>query len=82
MNEILEYHFAAPDKIDLCEELKAVLEQDLEAAARFCEFTPGRQRGLAYYVNSAKRVETRVRRALEVVHKLKSRTLRMDIRGE
>jgi len=68
-----------PDTIDLGEEFKAALDLDTEAAARFNEFTPGQQRSLAHYVTSAKRVETRISRALELVHKLKTRTLWNDI---
>lgn len=71
-----------PDTIDLGEEFRAALDQNAEATARFNEFTPGRQRGLAYYVTNAKRIETRVSRALEIVHKLRTRTLWSDIHGD
>jgi hypothetical protein len=67
-----------PDRIDLGEEFEAVLEQDEEAAARFYGFTPGKQRSLAYYVTSAKREETRIKRALELAHKIRTRTLYGD----
>ena len=48
------------------------------AAARFASLTPGRQRSLAYYVDSAKRDATRIRRALDLAHKLKTHTLYGD----
>ena len=68
-----------PDSIDLGEELTVVLEQDEQAAARFDSMSPGRRRSLAYYVTSAKRVDTRIRRALDLAHKLKTRTLHGDL---
>jgi len=70
-----------PDHIELGDELTAVLEQDEEAAARFFSFTPGRQRSYAYYVTSAKRVETRLKRAMELAHKLRTHTLYGDLHG-
>jgi hypothetical protein len=68
-----------PDRVTLGEELEAVLAQDEEAAARFFEMTPGRQRSLAYYVTSAKRTETRIKRALALAHKLRTHTLYADL---
>jgi hypothetical protein len=70
-----------PDHIELGDELTAVLDQDEEAAARFYGFTPGRQRSYAYYVTSAKRVETRLKRAMELAHKLRTHTLYDDLEG-
>jgi uncharacterized protein YdeI (YjbR/CyaY-like superfamily) len=58
------------------------LEQDEEAAARFYAMTRGRQRSLASYVTSAKREETRVKRAVELAHKLRTRTLYGDLHPE
>lgn len=71
-----------PDAVDLGEELAAVLEQDEAAAARFASLTPGRQRSLAHYVTSARRAETRISRALELAHKLKTHTLYGDRRRD
>jgi hypothetical protein len=67
-----------PDTIELCEEFRAALEQDAEAAERFYAFPPSKQRGIAYYVDSARRVETRVLRALEMARKLRTFTLYGD----
>lgn len=67
-----------PNMIDMGEEFTEVLEMDEEAAARFYGMTPGKQRSLAYYVTSAKREETRIKRALELAHKLKTYTLYGD----
>lgn len=69
-----------PDHVDLGE-LAAALEADPEAKARFDTFTPGKQRGLAHYVTSAKRPETRESRAEEIAHKLRTHTLYGDIHG-
>ena len=71
-----------PDRVDLGEEFEAVLEQDEEAAERFSGMTRGRQRSLAYYVNSARRTETRIRRALALAHKLRTQTLYGDLYPE
>jgi len=68
-----------PDAVDLGEEFEAVLDQDAAAAKRFFSFTPGMQRSLAYYVTSAKREETRIKRALELAHKIKNRQLYSDL---
>ncbi|HYE96690.1 MAG TPA: YdeI/OmpD-associated family protein [Rubricoccaceae bacterium] len=67
-----------PDAIDLGEELAIVLEQDEAAAARFFAFTPGMQRSLASYVTSAKRPETRIKRALALAHKVRTNALYGD----
>ena len=67
-----------PDRVDLGAEFEAALAADDEAAERFFGFTPGRQRSMATYVTSAKRPETRVRRALELAHKLRTHTLYGD----
>ncbi len=72
----------APLQIDLGEELAAALEQDDEAAARWATFTPGRQRSMASYVTSAKREETRIKRALELAHRLRTYTLYGDLHPE
>ena len=68
-----------PDRIDLGEEFETALEQDAEAAERFFAMTPGRRRSLAYYVTSAKREKTRISRALELAHKLRTNTLYSDL---
>lgn len=66
------------DEVEMCEEFVAALEQDDEARERFESMTVGRRRSLAYYVNSAKRSETRIRRAIDLTEKLRTRTLHGD----
>ncbi|MCB1064735.1 MAG: YdeI/OmpD-associated family protein [Verrucomicrobiae bacterium] len=69
---------ATPDAIELTEEFELVLEQDDEARARWEGFTIGRQRSLAHYLTSAKRAETRLKRAIEIAEKLRTYTLYGD----
>lgn len=71
-----------PDRIDLGDELEAVFADDDAAAARFFSFTPGRQRSMASHVTGAKRTETRLKRALDLAHKLRTHTLYGDLKSE
>lgn len=64
-----------PDRVELCEEIIAVLDQDEEAARRFYGMTPGRQRGFNLHVSGGKQIETRIKRALDIAHKLRTYTL-------
>ncbi len=68
-----------PDEVALPEELMEVFYLEPEAAARFEAMTPGRRRSLAYYVGSAKGIDTRIKRALELAHKLRTYTLFGDL---
>lgn len=67
-----------PGAIDLCDELLIALDQDDAAKERWSQLSLGRQRSLAYHVGSAKREETRIRRALDIALKLRTRTLHGD----
>ncbi len=67
-----------PEQIDVPDELLISLEQDKEANRRWESLAPGKRRGLAYHVSSAKREETRIKRALDVAMKLRARTLHGD----
>ena len=68
-----------PDVIALPDELTEALAQDEQAAERFYGMTPGRQRSLATYVTSAKRSETRIKRAVDLARKLRTYTLHSDL---
>ncbi len=72
------FTLADPDEIKLPEELTEVMEQDPEGKAVFSKFTPGLQRSLAHYVTSAKQVDTRIKRALELMDKAKSGRLHVQ----
>jgi len=67
-----------PDVIDICSELQEALDQDEAAAKRFNSMPLGARRSLAYYADSAKRPETRLKRAYELAYKLSSYTLYGD----
>ena len=54
------------------EEMQEVLEQDEEGNILFRNLKPGMQRNMLYYVSSSKTSETRIKRALEVVEKIKT----------
>ncbi len=68
-----------PDEVALAEELYEVFQLEPEAAARFHALTPGRRRSLAYYVSSAKGIDTRIKRAMELAYKLRTNTLYGDV---
>lgn len=67
----VEFQLADPNKIELPEELKAVLAQDEQAMEEWKKLTPGLQRSLSYYVKSVKNVDSRIKRALEMMEKIK-----------
>jgi hypothetical protein len=67
-----------PTTFDVAEELLEALAQDDEARERWESFTPGKRRSLNHYVDSAKRPETRIRRAVELTEKIRTRTLYGD----
>jgi hypothetical protein len=69
------FHIVDPNMVDLPEELIEVLAQDEEGNKIWQSFKPGMQRSLAYYVNSVKNTDSRIKRALELIHKAKTRTL-------
>lgn len=66
-----------PTELDLPEEWLAVLEQDEEAKTVFDSLTLGYQRSLMYYITSAKRTDTRIKRALQMATKLRNRNLQV-----
>jgi hypothetical protein len=59
-----------PDSIDIPEELYWALDAEPGAQAEFDKLTKGRQRGLCYYLYTAKRDDTRAKRAVDVVQKM------------
>ena len=78
---LLDIEPADPDAVDVPDELAAALAQDSAAAERFATFTPGKRRTLAAHVASAKRPDTRVRRALDLCDKVRTHTLHSDLNG-
>jgi hypothetical protein len=57
------------------EEFQEVLNQEPESNTKFLALNPGMRRSLLYHINSAKTVETRIKRALDIAYKLKTDTL-------
>jgi len=60
-----------PDRVDIPEELEEALLQDAEGARAWAQLTPGRQRTFAYQIALAKRPETRVRRAISLLKRIR-----------
>lgn len=58
----------------LPEELLEALLQDDRGSLLFEALLPGRKRGLIHYIRSAKTIDTRIKRALEIIAKLKQET--------
>lgn len=63
------------DKLDLPEEMLECLAQDDEARKMWDTLTVGKKRSLAHYVTTVKSVDSKIKRALELLHKLKTNTL-------
>lgn len=61
-----------PDKLDVPEELEAVLEQDPDARKAWDKLTTGYQRGLIHYVTSVKNVDSRIERSLKLLERAKA----------
>lgn len=64
------YRNPQPDEIEIPEELAAAVEMEPEAIRKFSKMTPGMKRNMAYWVNSGKLPETRVKRALEILRRI------------
>jgi Bacteriocin-protection, YdeI or OmpD-Associated/Domain of unknown function (DUF1905) len=64
-----------PDAVILPEEWEEYLAQDEEAHSIWNELTPSTQRSLSMYISTAKLIETRIKRALDLGKKLKQRDL-------
>lgn len=65
VGDTVEVSFSVADQnhVDMPDELSALLKQDKAFAKRWDTLTPGKQRGYAYLVSSAKQSTTRVKRA-------------------
>lgn len=61
-----------PDKLDLPEEMEAVLAQDDVGAKKWNKLTVGQQRSLIHYINSSKNIDVRIKRAWYLIDKVKS----------
>lgn len=68
----LNFKIVDPDKLDIPEEMEAVLAQDAEGAKKWNRLTVGMQRSLVHYINSTKNIDLRIERALYLINKVKS----------
>lgn len=60
------------DKLEIPEELEAVLSQDDDARKAWQKLTTGHQRSLIHYVTSVKNVDSRIKRALDLLNRAKA----------
>jgi Domain of unknown function (DUF1905)/Bacteriocin-protection, YdeI or OmpD-Associated len=68
----VSFQIVDPDKLELPEEMEAVLAQDEAGLKLWNKLTAGLQRSLVHYINSTKNVDLRIERALYLVNKVKS----------
>lgn len=68
----VKFKIVDPDKINIPEELEAVLEQDEDARKAWDKLTRGYQRGLIHYVTSVKNVDSRIKRAIDLMERAKT----------
>ncbi|MDX2159974.1 MAG: YdeI/OmpD-associated family protein [bacterium] len=61
-----------PNHVDIPDELAAAFQDDPEAEHLWMRLSPGRRRTLVYPIESAKRPETRIKRAKALIHELRS----------
>jgi len=59
--------------LSLPEELAEVLDQDELAYKAFDALNDGHKRGLIHYINQAKSIDSRIKRSLEIMEKMKAR---------
>lgn len=70
---MVEFQLDAPDSVDVPAELQAALERNRCAQDAWNELTPGKRRGFAHMVNSAKLPATKRKRVEEIVDQLLDR---------
>lgn len=74
----VQFSWIDTEHLEIPEEFQAALEQDDEARAIFETFTTGKKRGLMNYITSVKNVDSRIKRSLELLYKIKTRQLYSD----
>jgi len=77
----VQFSWIDTEYLEIPEEFQAALEQDEEARAIFETFTTGKKRGLMNYITSVKNVDSRIKRSLELLYKIKTRQLYSDREG-
>ncbi len=66
--------------MDMPEELSVLFDQELEAKTFFEKLTPGKQRALLYLVTKVKNTNSRLNKALAIVHHLKEVNGKLDFK--
>ncbi|WP_069661301.1 YdeI/OmpD-associated family protein [Arcticibacter eurypsychrophilus] len=60
------------DGLEIPDELLEVLNQDDHFRSMFDALLPGHKRGILYYIRTAKSVDTRIKRCLDLAYKIKA----------
>ena len=68
----VNFKIVNPDKLDIPEELQAILAQDDDARKAWEKLTTGYRRSLIHYVTSVKNVDSRIKRSLDLLNKAKA----------
>lgn len=63
---------------EMPEELQVLMDQDEEGARFFSELTPGKQRMMVYTVTKVKNPDSRMKKALAIIHHLKVAKGKLD----
>ena len=71
----IQFYLVDPSLLEIPEEFNEVLLQDELANKIWETFTLGRKRSLLHYVISAKSIDTRIKRSLELAYKFKTNGL-------
>lgn len=74
----VSFELVSADELEIPEEFLIALEQDTEALEKFNLLTTGMKRSLSHYVSSAKQIDTRIKRSLELVGKIKTRNYHLQ----
>jgi len=71
----VKFKLVNPEKVELPEELEAVLAQDEEGSKAWNKITPGFQRGIIHYITSTKNIDLRIKRSIQMVNRAKTGSL-------
>jgi hypothetical protein len=72
---VVKFKIVDPNVVEVPEELDAVLQQDPLAMKAWSKLTQGYQRGLIHYVTSVKNVDSRIKRAIDLMERAKAGSL-------
>jgi len=68
----VRFRLAGQEAVEIPDILAAALAQDGQAESAWASLSPGKQRGLAHRIASAKRAETRAARLTELLQALRA----------